>query len=244
MIISNSKNFLYIHLEKCGGTSIEYALKPYLDDKDIFISSLDFGDFDVEKYYMNNYNLWKHTPARQIKEYLNDKWDIFYKFATVRNPTEIMISLYYYNKDFFDKNNIYGFNDVEYNENLNNNFIIQNNKLITSSTHSLYFAQSILDNTHINGFIDKTIKNNDYSVSSQIDRLDPNVEIFDISQINDKWTYILKKIKMPTNIPLKQLNKSTRPDNVVLNLNSINLIYERFYNDYQIIPKLTKVKWI
>jgi hypothetical protein len=44
MIISKSKNFVYINLEKCGVTSIESALEPYLLPTDILLGSTAKGE--------------------------------------------------------------------------------------------------------------------------------------------------------------------------------------------------------
>ena len=82
MIISPSKNFIFIHLEKCGGTSIESTLEPHLYWSDMILGSTDFGEGMQQLYYerysrkeVNKYKLWKHSTAKDINAFVgNDEW--------------------------------------------------------------------------------------------------------------------------------------------------------------------------
>ena len=52
MILGKHKHFIFIHLEKCGGTSVENALAPYLLWDDIIMGSTHFGE-QLQAFYFN-----------------------------------------------------------------------------------------------------------------------------------------------------------------------------------------------
>ena len=216
MIISYSKNFVYIHLDKCGGTSIEDAIKPYLSVSDIKLGGLTFNTSE-EDLYLKKYNLKKHSDAKSIKLFLGKDWDTLYKFTTVRNPKEVMISLFYYVK--------------------------QNYKPNTDDPYFITYENCIKNKNPIDIFIKMMIEGGSTSTMSFTSRLDSSVEIFDISDINNHWQYILNKINIDDNIPLKTLNKSIKPISVNLLPETIDIIKDRFKEDYENIPKITGIKW-
>ena len=106
MIISPSRNFIFINLEKCGGTSIESALEPHLHWSDMILGSTDFGEKMQQLYYerysredVNKYMLWKHSTAKDVHAFLgHDEWNTFNKISIVRNPEDIIVSLYKFSK--------------------------------------------------------------------------------------------------------------------------------------------------
>lgn len=75
-MISHDKKFLYVHINKCGGTSIINALNPYFND-------LSCKHFTLKDYY-------DLLGKEKFKEY--------YKFAVVRNPFDKLASFYMYIK--------------------------------------------------------------------------------------------------------------------------------------------------
>ena len=91
MIISPYKEFIFIHLEKCGGTSVETALEPYLAWHDMIIGSTNFGE-SIQSLYFNRFGvdkvksemLWKHSSAQEIYQFVGpDNWNDFKKFSIV-----------------------------------------------------------------------------------------------------------------------------------------------------------------
>lgn len=250
MIISKSKNFIYIHIEKTGGTSIEEALTPYLNFEDIIFGGTTIGN-KMENIVSKKFTwkeiqetmLWKHADANKIKEELGSKWNDMYKFATVRDPIEIMISFYFYIKrNIFDllPNKI---TEVIYNKNFTNEIKVDGSIVYTDDLRNLYFIESIIDNTGIDGFINKMIKNNLKEVSPQLSKVDESVDLFDISSINKNWKTILNKLKIYEDVNLQVINKSNRTKNIKLDPLTIKLIYNHFSIDYLKIPTSITANW-
>lgn len=249
MIISYSKNFIYIHIDKAGGTSIEESLTPFLDFKDILFGGVTLGK-DLEdaylKYYGPEYHsmgIHKHSTAKQIKSYVGEFWNSSYKFATVRDPIDICISLYFYNLDILNqyvsltKNNTI-------NELLEDNFIL--NKIIENGDDYLItLAKQIQNKQRLDDFIIYLIDINHSATMPQIEKLDNDlsVNIFDISNINDSWSKILSNINISKQFELPVYNSSSNPGNIDLLDNTVKTIKNRFEKDYQVIPKITGVSW-
>jgi hypothetical protein len=250
MIISKSKNFIYIHIEKTGGTSIEEALTPYLDVKDIILGGTTIGNkmenLAYEKFTWEEIQktmLWKHADANRIKKEVGSEWNNMYKFATVRDPIEIMISFYFYIKrNIFDllPNKI---TEVIYSKDFTNEISVSGSIVYTDDLRNLYFIESIIDNTGIDGFINKMIKNNLKEVSPQLSKVDESVDLFDISSINKNWKIILNKIKIYEDVSLQVINKSNRPKNIKLDPFTIKLIYNHFSIDYLKISSSITANW-
>lgn len=77
MIYSKDPKFIFIHIPKTAGTSIEEALYHYQD------FSLDDGNI--------------HQPMVQHRDYLNrEDFDDYFKFCFVRNPFDLMYSTWVY----------------------------------------------------------------------------------------------------------------------------------------------------
>lgn len=76
MILSTDPKFLFIHIPKCAGTSVEESLYHYQDFK---------------------YHHMVHGCALQFKQYLNDDfYDELYKFTFIRNPWDLQLSCWRY----------------------------------------------------------------------------------------------------------------------------------------------------
>ncbi|MGK7939871.1 MAG: sulfotransferase family 2 domain-containing protein [Crocosphaera sp.] len=83
MLISHEYKFIFLHIGKTGGTSIEKVLCDYLN--------IDFNE--TEKNPEGEW--WKHIWARYMKEYIGeDIWNDYFTFAFVRNPLDMILSLY------------------------------------------------------------------------------------------------------------------------------------------------------
>ena len=96
-MIHYDKNIIFIHIPKCGGTSVENALfKPHEKTAETL--------FTLEGHPLHNkYETGglQHLSAPKVKELVgNDIYDNFFKFAVVRHPVKRLISQYNYTYQF------------------------------------------------------------------------------------------------------------------------------------------------
>ncbi len=83
MLISHSHKFIFIHIGKTGGTSIEKVLCQHLN--------IDFEETKKD----SEGNWWKHIWAKGMKKRVGvEIWDDYFTFAFVRNPYDMILSLY------------------------------------------------------------------------------------------------------------------------------------------------------
>ena len=101
MIISPQRNFLFIHLYKCGGTSVERAYEKISLWDDLILGSTDFGEY-AQGYYKQKFDLHKHSFARNIMRALGkERYLSMESFALVRNPFRVYESLHGWIEGFF-----------------------------------------------------------------------------------------------------------------------------------------------
>lgn len=86
MLFSQRRKFLFIHIQKTAGTSIEVALASVTPD-----AVRRFDDIPECRDPLKN----RHLFAADLKKYLDDEiWNSYYKFAFVRNPWARLVSWY------------------------------------------------------------------------------------------------------------------------------------------------------
>lgn len=94
-MLSESHNFIFVHIGKNGGNSISKKLAPYCVNKLVTPKAFQDGVnmFDVED---PKYGLRKHASLAEYKSALNQNFYArAYKFAVTRNPFDRLISIYY-----------------------------------------------------------------------------------------------------------------------------------------------------
>jgi hypothetical protein len=102
MIISHSKKFIFIHIYKVAGTSIQFSLNRYAyfnTKKNQLLSGLKI----YPKIFTSDFS--GHSTALQVQQNIPTSiYRQYYKFAFVRNPWDWQVSLYHYaqqTKDHF-----------------------------------------------------------------------------------------------------------------------------------------------
>jgi len=94
MLIMNSRKMIYVHLQKCGGTSIERAFYEKCQWNDVLIGSSLMGEI-IQWGYFGKFGLHKHSAAKVVKRVVGDAfWNDCFSWATVRNPFSRTASLY------------------------------------------------------------------------------------------------------------------------------------------------------
>ena len=94
-MISIQKKFLFVHIPKTGGNSIQEILKEYSEDRILTTNPRQDG---INRFELRNdrYNIEKHSTLAVYKRELEPElFAELYKFTVIRNPWELMISLYF-----------------------------------------------------------------------------------------------------------------------------------------------------
>ena len=93
MILSYKYKFLFIHVPKTAGCSIDEHVRPLLDRDDLLI---EWGR-ENERFRMHRHHLTRHVTASTARDCFGNRlWNAVYKFAVVRNPFDRLISLHNY----------------------------------------------------------------------------------------------------------------------------------------------------
>ena len=95
MIICNSRKYIFIHIHKTGGTSLEKAINPYLSWNDLILGSTEHGE-QQDNYYSRRYKINKHSSLEDAYKACGDEIKSYKVFALTRNPIDRAYSLYNY----------------------------------------------------------------------------------------------------------------------------------------------------
>lgn len=94
-MISLDKRFLFVHVPKTGGNSIQGVLSRFSEDRIVADAPHQDG---VERFEVVNdrYRTHKHSSLAEYRDAIEpDTFAALYKFAVIRNPWDWMVSLYF-----------------------------------------------------------------------------------------------------------------------------------------------------
>jgi hypothetical protein len=86
-VISSKKKFIFVHVPKTAGSSIEYALSDYSDDK---VTKIPGDNVDIRDKHIYLLTICKRIGYRKCNE--------FFKFTFVRNPFDRIFSYFRFYK--------------------------------------------------------------------------------------------------------------------------------------------------
>jgi len=232
-MISIQNKFIFIHVPKTGGNSLQEILKIYSED--VLTTNGKYQD-GIEDFGVTNtkYKTKKHSPLSYYHSVMEKcLFEQLFKFAIIRNPWERMISLYFsahrgpkieWNRNKFIEL-VYRAKPLRYFICLNNNSRNKFIELVYRSKPLRYFINKIYRYRSYN-------KQNSKTLDNDIDFL------IRYESLNDDFEKVCKILGISPK-PLKVLNQSRREhysmyyDDELIDLIERKFREEIIYGKYQ-----------
>ena len=240
--ISNSKKFVFVHLHKCGGTSIERALDQDTQWNDVVLGSTKYGE-KIQKVYEEKFGIYKHSSAAEIKKVIGDElWNEYFTFSIVRHPIDRMVSFYEYLKTYY----LGGYRGTAIKLMYSLDQVSSIPPALTQLP-KLYDAfrwpgiVACLNSSSVSEFIHSEKCWQSYGTMPQFNQLaDDNGEnlIVDyvgrLEDINDDWDKVCKKVGISVSLPHSNKSKRKYRDwRQYFSLNDINFLEVKYKADME-----------
>ena len=247
MIISRSRKFVFVHIEKCGGTSVENALSPYLSWDDMIFGSTLFGE-KIQAFYFNTYGidnvkenmLWKHSSIKNIYNNVGHDIDDYKKIAVVRNPIDLVKSLYTFSELVIQ---------LHVGRIRPENWITLSDQFPYTEPYVQAFALSQFKGFGFDGFVHELFKEDHSVISPQINRLslgplDVKADmVIDLYDLNRRWPEMLDFIGIKDDVSLGKMNRSRSSLNEELSPKTEKTIRNHFAADYEYLQSIAQTRW-
>jgi len=98
-IISYNHDLIYIHIPKCGGSSVEIEFERHVTWGDFVVGSTRAGEILHAAVFLPLYGIYKHNTAAELKRIIGEEaFSRFELVTTVREPITIIESYYKFSK--------------------------------------------------------------------------------------------------------------------------------------------------
>jgi len=235
MIICHSRKYIFIHIHKTGGTSLEIAASKALRWDDLLLGSTAFGE-KVQEYYRKRFGIHKHSTLGDVYKFCNKENELSdYKvLALVRDPIKRAFSLYNYISGIVksrlpQENTSLSF----FNEKINNQDFAEYPFLSWKSTQAYLAVDGDLNN-----FFQHPKLLLDPGMAPQLDflsvdgSLPETVTIIKLEELPQRMSIIRQIVGRDLEIPHKNQSKVKAASYASVDASALSFLLQRFDSDF------------
>jgi hypothetical protein len=225
-IVCRSRKFIFVHLTKCGGTSVEQAFAPHARWNDLIVGSTVWGE-RLQPVYRRLFGLTKHSPARQIEQSVGaEMWSQYWTVALVRHPLRVYESFYAWMADVVD--------DYTRKQHLDRDQLVERYRkgALRAWFTDWWVARPYLESTCFAEFMDIALTQPPRSMTARLSRKGAVIvdDVFKLEEIDRFW----ETLEARTGLKLERLHvNQSRSRNYQWDERHIAEIRRRFAADFR-----------